>query len=119
MSNTDAAAGVTVGRAAGGIGGDADAWSCNEPLDGIKVVAVGVANPWKLLNLGDGVHLHAVAQCMPAADNEPCNSVSGSWPLYSVRDQQGRRTPAPRCASDAAENHQWSPAREVPSTPTR
>ncbi len=86
MSNTGAAAGFTVGRAAGGTGGDADAWSCNEPLDGIKVVAVGVANPWKLLNLGDGVHLHVVAQCMPAADNEPCNSVSGSWPLYSVRD---------------------------------
>ena len=86
MSNTGAAAGVTVGRAAGGTGGDADPWSCNEPLDGFKVVAVGVANPWKILNLGGGVLLHAVAQCMPAADNEPCNSVSGSWPLYSVRD---------------------------------
>jgi len=86
MSNTGAAAGVTVGRAAGGTGGDADAWSCNEPLDGFKVVAVGVASPWKILNLGGGVLLHAVAQCMPAADNEPCNSVSGSWPLYSVRD---------------------------------
>jgi hypothetical protein len=34
MSNTGAAAGVTVGRAAGGTGGDADPWSCNEPLDG-------------------------------------------------------------------------------------
>jgi hypothetical protein len=49
------------------------------------VVDVGVTNPWKLLKLGDGVHLHAVAQCMPA-DNELCNSVSGSCPLYSVRD---------------------------------
>ena len=71
MSNTGAAAGVTVGRAAGGTGGDADPWSCNEPLDGFKVVAVGVANPWKILNLGGGVLLHAVAQCMPAAENEP------------------------------------------------
>jgi hypothetical protein len=33
MSNTGTADGVTVGRAAGGTGGDADPWSCNEPLD--------------------------------------------------------------------------------------
>ena len=84
MSNTGAAAGVTVGRAAGGTGGDADPWSCNEPLDGFKVVAVGVANPWKILNLGGGVLLHAVAQCMPAADNEP-------WPSGPVHDSSRKR----------------------------
>ena len=90
MSNTGAAAGVTVGRAAGGTGGDADPWSCNEPLDGFKVVAVGVANPWKILNLGGGVLLHAVAQCMPAADNATMLSCSqrqssGNLALQSAR----------------------------------
>jgi hypothetical protein len=110
MSNTGAAAGVTVGRAAGGTGGDADAWSCNEPLDGIKVVAVGVANPWKLLKLGDGVHLHAVAQCVPA-DNEPCNSVSGSWPLYSVRDVLQHLPAALNVTAEVAKSRRQAPVR--------
>jgi len=99
MSNTGASLGVTVGRA--------DPWSCNEPLDGFKVVVVGVANPWKLLKLGGGVQLHAVAHCMPA-DMElmvpyvrrvrpagrptlQCGSVGSNPPAERARERQTER----------------------------